>query len=189
MRRCLCCHWAGIVALIAIVSPLLMCRRLCSPGIFAIFAILLLHLPQRCCCCLQAGVIALVTMASSPSSMHRRLCHCHNCNITLFLYWLHCHHCTGVVLLLHQCCCPYCTDFFALTLHGHKHPHCTGVISPCWPGVFALLHWCCCPCHAGVVALGVLALSPSSYRPLCPCCACIVQLICRFLCPHWAGMY
>jgi hypothetical protein len=114
---------AGIITLIAMVLSSLMYRCLCSPGIFAIIAIMLLPLLQCCCCHHQAGVVILVTMASSPLSLCRHLCHCHDGVIALniaralspFLHW-------------HHCCYP--TDLFALTLHGHCHRCCANVVTP-----------------------------------------------------------
>jgi hypothetical protein len=75
-RPLCCCQEAGGVALIAMVLVSLMRRHLCSPGIFVIVEILLLPLLQWHQSGLLAGILTLVTMASSPSSMHSRLCHC-----------------------------------------------------------------------------------------------------------------
>jgi hypothetical protein len=104
MWRLLRCHQAGVVTLIAMVLSLLMCRCLCSPGIFAIITIMLLPSLQCCHCHPQAGVVILVTMASSPLSLRRHLCRCHN----------------GVIALVALVPLP--------TLHGHYPPCCTGII-------------------------------------------------------------
>ena len=90
-------HCNGVV----IVS---MCRCLSSPGIFAIIAIMLLPSLQCCPCHPQAGVVLLVTMASSPLSVRRHLCHCHDGVIAL------------VALVL------------STTLHRRYPPCCTGII-------------------------------------------------------------
>ncbi len=122
--------------------------------------------------CQCAGIFAVVEMVSSPS-----------------LLWCHCLHCTSVAALVTLAlssllCWPIC-------------PHIAWVSSPSlprrcclrWAGVFAPLRWCHCPCHAGVIALSAWALAPLLHRPLCSCCVCIVQSICRRLHPRWAGMY
>jgi hypothetical protein len=121
MWRLLCCHQAGVVTLIAMVLSLLMCRCLCSPGIFAIITIMLLPLLQCCRCHRQAGVVVLVTMTSSPLSLRRHLCHCHDgiidlvALLSLLLHWHHCH---------------YPIDLFALTLNEHCRRCCTDVVTP-----------------------------------------------------------
>jgi hypothetical protein len=104
MWRLLHCHRAGIITLIAMVLSSLMCRCLCSPGIFAIIAIILLPSLQCCCCHCQAGVFILVMMASSPLSLRRHLCRCYDGDIAL------------VALVPSP------------TLRGHYPPCCTGII-------------------------------------------------------------
>jgi hypothetical protein len=130
MCRRLCCHRAGIVTLVAMVFPLLMRRRLCSLSIFAVVAITLLPSLQWRCCHHQAGVVALVMMVSSPSSMRRHLCHCHDGIIALFVL--------APLPTLHGCCrpllrrhwCPYRAYLFALMLHECCHLRCTSIVAP-----------------------------------------------------------
>ncbi len=188
MRRHLCCCWAGVVALIAMVLPLSMSRHLCSPGLFAVIVIILLSLSWWCHCHCQAGVVALVTMTLSPPSIHRYLHRCHNGTVAL-LRWGHCQHCTSIVALvvpallslLRWPLCPHVAWASSPLLHRHCCPR--------WAGVFAPLHWCHCLCHAGIAVLGALALAPLLHRPLYLCCACVMQSIFRCLCPRWAGIY
>jgi hypothetical protein len=73
----------------------------------------------------------------------------------------HCPCCAGTIAniswallpLLRNHCYPYYADLFVLTLHGHHHHHCTGIVAP-----VELACLCCC---TGVVALVRLALLPS----------------------------
>ena len=104
MWRLLRCHRAGVVTLIAMVLSSLTCRCLCSPGIFAIITIMLLPSLQCCCCHRQAGVVVLVMMASSPLSLRKHFCCCHD----------------GIIALVALVPSP--------TLHGHYPPCCTGMI-------------------------------------------------------------
>jgi hypothetical protein len=134
LRRLLCYHQAGIVTLIAIVLSSLMCRCLCSPGIFAIIAIMLLPLLQGRCCNSQAGVVALITMESSPSSLRRRLCRCHD----------------GVVALVALVPLP--------TLHGHCTPCCAGIIVIISMTSLPLL------CMGIITVVPLALLSPLSWR-------------------------
>jgi hypothetical protein len=154
-------------------------RHLCSPGVFAINAITLLPLLQWRCCRHQAGVVTLVTMALLPLLMHMYLCHCHNGVVALIVL--------APLPTLHRHCHPYCASVVFLIALTSLPSNCMGavtVIGIVAPGVFALLRWCHCPCHAGVVAFcAVTTFLPSSCRPLCPHYACIVQSICRHLCP------
>jgi hypothetical protein len=181
MRRRLHSCQAGVIALIAMVLPLSMHRCLCSPGIFAIIAIFLLPLLQWCSCCLHAGVVALVTMASSPSSMRRHLCRYQDGVVTP--------HCTGTIAniawallpLLHQLCCLYCADLFALTLHEHHHSHCTGVVAP--------VDLACLRCCTGVIALVTLALLPLVHWHYPPCCAGLFALVVIALCSRFSGVF
>jgi hypothetical protein len=152
-----------------------MCRRLGSPGVVAVGAIL--------CCPYHNGVVAIVKLVLLPLSQ-----------------W-HCRHrqCAGVfaaVMIVSSpllCCCQrkYCMGVIALVapassslLHQPIPPHVAWVSSPSLhqrycpiqAGVFVPLHWCPCPCHTVIVPLSVLALAPSLCRPLCHHCACIVNL-------------
>ncbi len=136
MRRLLCCCQAGIAPLVAMVLPLLMCRGLCRPGIFAIITITLLPLLQWCCCCVNlvslplsrwhhchcwyAGVFALVMMAFLPLL---RCCYCQHCMGDIILValvslslsrWPLCPHVPWVPSpLLHRRCCPRQAGVFA----------------------------------------------------------------------------
>jgi hypothetical protein len=104
MWRLLPCHQAGVITLIAMVLSSSMYRCLCSPGIFAIIAIMLFPLLQCCCCHCQAGVVVLVMMASSPLSLRKNICRCHD----------------GIIALVALVPSP--------TLHRHYPPCCTGMI-------------------------------------------------------------
>ncbi len=143
-------------------------------------------------------IVALVVMTLLPSSSWWH-CPCHKGIIAIvdvqaslpLPQWCCCPHCTGAIAnitrgllsLLHWRCCPYHNDLFSLTSHGHCHRCCTGIIAP-------IELACLCHC-AGVVALVMLLLLPSvrwhfcpcQVGPLCPCCVCIMQSICRRLCP------
>jgi hypothetical protein len=134
MWRLLCCRRAGVITLIAMVLSLLMCRCLCSPGIFAIIAIMLLPLLQCYCCYCQAGVVVLVMMASSPLSLHRHLCRCHD----------------GVIALVALVPSP--------TLHGHFLPCCTSII------VMIPLTSLSSLCMGIVTIVAPTLLPPSSWR-------------------------
>jgi hypothetical protein len=142
IRRRLCCCQAGIVVLVMIVLPLSMCRHLCSPGTYVVVAITLLSLSQWHCCHCQAGVVALITMALLPLLIPRHLPHCHIGVIAA----------RALLLLLRRCCHPYCADLFTLTLYGHCHCCCTGVVAP-------IKLACLCRC-TGVAALVTLVLLP-----------------------------
>ncbi len=174
MCRRLLCHQAGVVALIPMVLQLSMCRHLCSLGIFAIVAILLLPLTQWRCCRLQAGVVALVTMASLPSSMRRRLCHCHNDVAAL------------VALVpsptLHGHCCLCCTGVVILIALTSLLSHCMGIVTIVAPVLLPQLS--CCVCTIALVLL------PLSRWHCCPWCADIITLIAQaslpLLCLHCA---
>ncbi len=159
------------------VSLLLMCRHLCSPGIFAIVAILLYPLPQWRLCPLQAGVVALVVMVYLPLSMCGGLCHCHMALLPL-LRWRH--------RRLHGHCCPYCTCIVILIVLTSL-PSCPmGIIIVIAPVLLPLLtwrvcavalvllplsRWCCCPWCAGIITLIMQASLPS----LCLHCAVDLQ--------------
>jgi hypothetical protein len=121
MHRHLCCCQAGIVAFVAMVSPLLMCRRLCSSCVFAVIGIKLLPLLQWRCCRCQAGVVALVTMASLSLLMHRHLHHCHNDAIAL----------VGLASLptLHGHCCPCCASVVVLIELTSLPSRCMGIVT------------------------------------------------------------
>ncbi len=174
MRRRLHCYQAGVVVLIAIVLLSLMRSRLCSPGIFAIIAILLLPLPQWHCCRLQAGVVALITMASSPSSMRRHLCCCHDGIITLL----------ALVLLptLHRLCHPRFAGIVVLILLTSLLSRCMGVVTIIAPVLLPPLTWCVC-------AIALVSL-PLSRWHCCPLCTGIVALVVQaslpLMCLHQA---
>jgi hypothetical protein len=149
-------------------------------------------------CCPQVDIIALVVMPSLSSLMCRRP-HCHHDEVVSLIVMVllplmrrHlCHHGYGN-------CPPHCDGVSAIVKLAYSSswrcgPHNNGVVAVinndwcCCPrqaGVFAPLHWCRRPCHTVVVILGALLLMPSSRRPLCPCCACIIHSLCRCLCPH-----
>jgi hypothetical protein len=121
MHRLLHCCQAGIVALVVMVVPLSMRRRLCSPGTVAIAAITLLPSLQLRCCHCQAGVAVLIMMALLPSLMRKHLCHCHN----------------GVVALValaplptwHKYCCPCCAGVIIIILLTSLPSHCMGIVT------------------------------------------------------------
>jgi hypothetical protein len=179
IRRHLCCCQAGVVALIAMVLPLLMCRRLCSPGIFAIVAILLLPLLLWCCCHLQAGAVALITMASSPSSMHRRLCHCHNGILALVAL--------APLPILQEHCHPCCICVVVLIALTPLPSRCMGIITVIALVLLPPSTWCVCavalvslplscwhchPQYAGIIAFVMQASLPL----LCLHCAVDLQV-------------
>jgi hypothetical protein len=149
-------------------------RRLHSPGIFAVVAITLLPLLQWQRCHRQAGVIALVMMALSPSSMRRRLCHCHNGVVTLIAL--------APLSTLHKRCCPCCAGVVVLIALTSFPSHCMGVVTVIAPALlppsswrictvplvlFPLSCWGCCPQYAGISTHVVQASLPL----LCFCCA------------------
>ena len=134
MWRLLRCHRAGVVTLIAMVLSLLMCRCLCSPGIFAIIALMLLPSSQCRRCHRQAGVVILVMMASSQLSLRKHLCHCHD----------------GIIALVALVPFP--------TLHGHYPPCCTGMI------VIIPLTSLLSLCMGIVTVVAPMLLPPSSWR-------------------------
>jgi hypothetical protein len=157
------------------VLPSLMCRHLCSPGVFAVIVITLLPLLRLRHCHHQAGVVALVTKALLPLLVHRHLCRCHN-NIVALVALV-------PLPIFHGCCQPFCTSnlvLIAMTSLPSRHMCVINVVAPAllpplsWRicavmlVTLALSCWCHCPCHAGIVALGALALAPMSCRPLCP---------------------
>ncbi len=160
MRRHLLCHWAGIVALIVMVLPLFMCRHLCSPVVFAVVEITVLpSLWWRFRHC-QAGVLTLVTMASSPSSMRRRLCNCHDGIIALVVL--------ASLPTLHGHYCPCCTSVVVLIVLTSSPSRCMGVITiiahdllppsswcVCTVALMSLLlsHWYCSPWYTGISTL------------------------------------
>ncbi len=134
MWRLLRCRRAGVITLIAMVLSSSMCRCLCSPGIFAIIAIMLLPSLQCPHCHCQAGVVVLVTMASSPLSLHKHLCRCHN----------------GIIALVALVPSP--------TLHGCYPPCCTGMI------VIIPLTSLLSLCMGIVTVVAPMLLPPSSWR-------------------------
>ncbi len=154
MHRHLYCCRAGIVALVAMVSPLLMRRHLCSPCVFAVIRIKLLPLLRWRCCHCQAGVVALVTMASSALLMHRHLCHCHNDVVAL----------VGLAPLptLHGNCCPCCASVIVLIELTFLPSRCMGVVTVFAPVLLPPSSWRFC-----VVALVLSPLSCWCLHPLC----------------------
>ncbi len=174
MRSCLCCHWAGVVTLVAMVLPLLMRRRLCSPGIFAaVRIVLLLSLHWQHC---HHQVIKLVLLPSSRWHCCHHPCTCiFTIVMVVLLPSLRQHHCQ------HWHCCPHCTDLFPIMLHGCCKHCSTSIVAP--------IELTCLRHCIGIVALSMLALAYLLRGPLCPFCAFVVQLIHRCLCPYWAGMY
>jgi hypothetical protein len=134
MRRLLCCCQAGIVTLVAMVLLSSMCRRICSPGIFAIFAIMLLPSLQWHCYRCQACDVSLVMMTSLPSLMCRHLCRCHN----------------GIIALVVLAQSP--------TLHGHCCPCCTSIV------IIILLTFLALRCMGVVTIVALALLPPSSCR-------------------------
>ena len=153
---------------------MLMRRRLCSPGVFAIIEITLLPSLQWCHCCHQAGVVALIMMALLPSSMHRRLCNCHDGVVALVAL--------APLPTLHRHCCPCCAGIvvpIALT----SFPSCyMGVITVIVSALMPLSSW-----HVSTVALVPLLLSCWSYCPQCAgISAHITQASLPSLCLHRA---
>jgi hypothetical protein len=159
---CCCPHNNGVVPIINMQAcllssswcccpccngvPSLMCRRLCSPGVFAIATIIMLPLSQWHCCPCQAGIVALVTMALSPSSMCRCFCHCHY----------------GVVAIialapspkLHGHCCPCCACIVVLIALTFSPSCCMDVITIVAPALLPPLSW-----HVSTIALVLSHLS------------------------------
>jgi hypothetical protein len=126
-----------------------------------------------CLCPHNNGIVAIVNVqASLPLSQW----HHHPC-------------CTGAItniagaLLpwLRQRCHPYCADFFALTLHGRCHHHCTSVVAPV--NLACLCHW------AGGFTLVTLALLPLVHWHYCPCCAGLFALVVLASCSEFAGVF
>jgi hypothetical protein len=95
------------------------------------------------------------------------------------LCWGHHQYCVGVVTLVAPRCCPYCTDLFTLTSHGHCQRLCTGVVAPvkltcvCTLALLSLplSRWHCCPWCTGISALVMQASLPL----LCLCRAVDLQ--------------
>jgi hypothetical protein len=151
MCRHLCCHQAGIVALIAMVTPLVMGRSHHSPGVFAVVAITLLSSSQWHHCHQHAGVVALVTMVSLPSSMHRNLCRCHDGAIALIVL--------ASSSTLHGHCCPCCTAVVVIIMQTSLPSRCMGIVTIVVLALLPPLSWRVC-----VVMLVLLPLS------CCHCC-------------------
>ncbi len=138
---------------------------------------------QYYCCPHHNGVVAVVKLVLLPSSQWCR----------------HHHQCTGVFVALialaalptlHRHCPPCCTGVVALIVLTSLPSCCMGIVTilapallPHLAGMFVPFCWCPGPYHTGVVSLCALALAPLMHRLLCPCCACILQSICRRLCP------
>ncbi len=149
-------------------------RCLCSPGIFAIIAILLLLLLQWLCCPLQAGVVALDTMVSLPLSMHRHLCRCHDGIVALIVL--------APLPRLHERCCPHCTCVIVLIALTSLPSHLMGVVTVIAPMLLPQLTWCFC-------AIALVSLPLSRCR-CCPWCSDIIALVTQvsllLLCLHCA---
>ncbi len=136
MWRLLRSRRAGVVTLIAMVLSSSMCRYLCSPGIFAIIAIMVLPLLQCHCCHCQAGVVVLVMMASSPLSLRRHLCRCHDGVIALValvpsptLHGCYPPCCTGIIVII-PLTCPYFAWALSPLLHRRCYPRRAGMFAP-----------------------------------------------------------
>jgi hypothetical protein len=151
-----------------------MCRHLCSPGIFAIVAILLLPLSRWRHCRIQAGDVVLVTMASLPSLMCRRLCHGHNGIVALIAL--------APLPTLHGCCCPCNAGIVVLFLVTSLPSRCMGVVSVIAPALLPPLSWRVC-----TIALVLLPLSRWHCYPWCAgIIALIMQASLPLLCLHRA---
>jgi hypothetical protein len=148
MCRLLCCPQAGVVALIAMVLPLLMRKHLCSLGIFGIVAITLLPLLQWHHCHCQAGVVALVKMASLPSSMCRHLCHCHDGVVTLVAL--------APLPTLHGCCCPCHAGMVMVILLISLLSRCMGNVTIVTPLLLPPSRWHVCAMECGYNYLRLL---------------------------------
>ncbi len=186
-----CSHNNGIIALD-------LQRRCCpcSDGIVDVFKLAPLpSLQWRChchcchcpCCSLSSwchchrcagifvlvmmAIVALVTMALSPLSMRRRLCHCGASVIALVACCQ-----AGIVALitivlfpsmhLHLCCCRDCNcrpcDDGASLL-----------VVDAQASLLPLLRWCCCPRNNGIVAIDL----QWHCCPCCPCCDGVVTIL------------
>ncbi len=153
MRRFLCCYQAGVVTLIAMVLPSLMRKHLCSPGTFAIIAIMLLPSLQWHHCCHQAGVVTHVTMASLPLSMCRRLCCCHDGIVALVAL--------APLPTLHRCCCPCCASVVVIILLTSLPSRCMGIVTIVAPVLLPPSSWHVCAMECGY---NYLRLLDSTYR-------------------------
>jgi hypothetical protein len=168
-----CPYCNGIAVVDAQTS--LQFRHLCyCHNISAALAAMALLLSSGWCCHPHHdGVIAIINaQASLPSSRwhHHPCCAGAIANIT----W-------ALLPSLHWRCCLHCTYLFALTLHEHRHRHCTGVVAPI---DLACLHRC-----AGVIALVTLVLLPSMSWHYCPCCAGLYALVALALCSWLPGVF
>jgi hypothetical protein len=156
------------------VLQLLMRRRLCSPGVFAIIEITLLPSLQWCHCCHQAGVVALIMMALLPSSMHRRLCNCHDGVVALVAL--------APLPTLHRHCCPCCAGIVVLIALTSLPSRRMGVVTIVAPVLLPLSSW-----HVCAIALVLL---PLSCWCCCPWCTDISVLVAQAsfpsLCLHCA---
>jgi hypothetical protein len=152
-------------------------RHLCHGcnNIVALVAMVSLPSSSWCCCPHHDGVVAIV-----------------NAQVSLPLSgWCHYPLALAPSPSLHGPCDPWFTRIVAPILQTFSSLRCMGAITVIAVALLSPsswrvcpIRWCTCPCHAGVVVLGALALAPSSSRYCCPCCACIMQSICRHLCPH-----
>jgi hypothetical protein len=179
MCRCLHCHGAGIVTLVAMVLLLSMRRHLCSPGVFAIIVIMLLPSLRWHCCRCYVGVVTHVMMVLSPSLMCRSYCHCHNGVIAFVAL--------APLPTFHGHCCPCCASVVILIVLTSLPSHCMVVVTVAAPALLPplswrfctialvllpLSHWHCCPWCAGISALVMQA----SLSLLCLRCAVDLQV-------------
>jgi hypothetical protein len=199
MRRCPCCHHAGVVALVTMALLPLIRKGVVSLIAIVVDLVAMVSLSssmRRHPHHHHNGIVALVQMAFLPL-IRRHLCHCHNGNCCLCcdgisaVVKLACHQ-AGVValvtmgsLLSLMCRLLCCLQAAVITLVAMVLPLSMSR-HLCNPGIFAIVTITLLPsfqlhhfhCLAGVLALFMMVLLPLLMRRcLCHCHKGVITLV------------